>query len=190
MKKIGLFFGSFNPFHVGHKIIGSYMSEFSDLNQVWFVVSPQNPLKIKKSLLHEYHRLMIIRMEVEDNPKLSVSDIEFNLPQPNYTIDTLTHLKERYPKYIFSLIMGSDNFNSINKWKNYKEILKHYSLYVYLRPGFPINNQGKNINIIKDVPQMDISSSFIRKKMKEGYDVSYMIPEKAWKYIDEMNFYK
>ena len=122
--KIGLFFGSFNPLHIGHKVIASYMSEFSDLQQVWFVVSPQNPLKQKQSLLDQYHRLMIIRMEVEDNPKLQVSDIEFKMPQPSYTIDTLVRLKEEHSENEYALIMGADNLKNFHKWKNYERNLK------------------------------------------------------------------
>ncbi len=188
--KIGLFFGSFNPFHIGHKIIASYLAEFSDLEKVLFVVSPQNPLKEKKSLLNQNHRLQIIRAEIEDNPKLAVSDIEFHLSQPSYTIDTLMHLQERYPQDEFSLIMGADNMKSFHKWKNYEQILSDYSIYIYPRPGIAINEEHKNIHTIENVPQMEISASFIRKSIKEGIDISYLIPEKAWQYIDEMNFYK
>ena len=188
--KVGLFFGSFNPMHIGHKVIASYMAEFSDLQQVWFVVSPQNPLKQKQSLLDQYHRLMIIRKEVEDNPKLSASDIEFNLSQPSYTIDTLVHLKEQYPKNDFALIIGSDNLQNFHKWKNYEQILADYFVYVYPRPGIEISDSYENIHIVKGVPQMEISASFIRNAIKQGQDVSYLIPEKAWKYIEEMNFYR
>jgi len=188
--KIGLYFGSFNPMHIGHKVIASYMTEFSNLDKVIFVVSPQNPLKNKPSLLDEYHRLMIIRMEVEDNPKLEVSDIEFNMPQPSYTIDTLVRLKEKHPENDYAVIMGADNLQNFHKWKNYNEILENYSVYVYPRIGFEINHEHENIHVLEDVPQMDISASFIRKSINEKRDVSYLIPEKAWKYIDEMNFYK
>ena len=188
--KIGLFFGSFNPMHIGHKVIASYMVEFSDLDQVMFVVSPQNPLKNKKSLLDQYQRLMIIRMEIEDNPKLQVTDIEFSMSQPSYTIDTLVRLKEKNPQNQYSLIMGADNLQYFHKWKNYQQILDSYSIYVFPRPGVKINEMYKNIHIVKDVPQMEISASFIRKFIKEGKDVSYLIPEKAWQYIDEMNLYK
>lgn len=188
--KIGLFFGSFNPFHIGHKIIASYFAEFSDLEKVLFVVSPHNPLKEKKSLLDQYHRLQIIRAEVEDNRKLAVSDIEFHLPQPSYTIDTLAHLQERYPQDELSLIMGADNMKSFHKWKNYEQILSDYSIYVYPRPGIEINRKHENIHMVESVPQIEISASFIRKSIKDGIDISYLIPEKAWQYIDEMNFYK
>lgn len=188
--KIGLFFGSFNPMHIGHKIIASYMVEFSNLDKLMFVVSPQNPLKQKNSLLDQHHRLQIIRAEEEDNPKLSVSDIEFNMPQPSYTIDTLVRLKEEHPVNDYSLIMGADNLQNFHKWKNYEQILENYSIYVYPRPGIKIEGTHKNIHIIDGVPQMEISSSFIRKSIKEGKDISYLMPEKAWKYTEEMNFYR
>ena len=188
--KIGLFFGSFNPMHIGHKIIASYMVEFSNLDKVMFVVSPQNPLKQKNSLLDQYHRLQIIRAEEEDNPKLAVSDIEFSMPKPSYTIDTLVRLKEKHPKNDYALIMGADNLQNFHKWKNYEQILENYSIYVYPRPGIEIEGTHKKIHIIDGVPQMEISSSFIRKSIKEGKDISYLMPEKAWKYTDEMNFYR
>ena len=188
--KIGLFFGSFNPMHVGHKVIASYLAEFSDLEKVMFVVSPQNPFKEKKSLLDQNHRLQIIRAEVYDNNKLDVTDIEFSMPQPSYTIDTLVRLKEDYPENEYSLIIGSDNLQNFHKWKNYEQILEDYSIYVYPRPGFEINGSHKNIHIVNGVPQMEISASFIRNSIKDRKDVSYLMPEKAWKYTDEMNFYK
>lgn len=188
--RIGLFFGSFNPLHIGHKIIASYMVEFSNLDKIMFVVSPQNPLKEKSSLLEQHHRLMIIRMEIEDNAKLQVSDIEFNMPQPSYTIDTLIRLKEKYPENEYALIMGSDNLKNLHKWKSYRQILESYCIYVFPRPGFKINGTHENIHIVKNVPQMEISASFIRDSIKQGKDVSYLMPEKAWKYTDEMNFYR
>ena len=188
--KIGLFFGSFNPMHVGHKVIASYLAEFSDLEKVMFVVSPQNPFKEKKSLLDQNHRLQIIRAEVYDNNKLDVTDIEFSMLQPSYTIDTLVRLKEDYPENEYSLIIGADNLQNFHKWKNYEQILEDYSIYVYPRPGFEINGSHKNIHIVNGVPQMEISASFIRNSIKDRKDVSYLMPEKAWKYTDEMNFYK
>ena len=188
--KIGLFFGSFNPMHVGHKVIASYLAEFSDLEKVMFVVSPQNPFKEKKSLLGQNHRLQIIRAEVDDNNKLDVSDIEFKMPQPSYTIDTLVRLKENHPENEYAIIIGADNLQNFHKWKNYEQILEDYSIYVYPRPGFEINGSHKNIHIVNSVPQMEISASFIRNSIKDRKDVSYLMPEKAWKYTDEMNFYK
>ena len=188
--KIGLFFGSFNPIHIGHKVIASYLVDFTDLDKVMFVVSPLNPLKQKISLLDQYHRLQIIRSEIEDNSKLEVSDIEFDMPKPSYTIDTLVRLKEKYPENNYSIIMGSDNLQNFHKWKNYEQILEDYSVYVYPRPGFEISGTYKNIHIIEEVPQMEISASFIRNSIKQGKDISYLMPEKAWKYTDEMNFYR
>ena len=146
--KIGLFFGSFNPIHIGHKVIASYLIDFTDLDKVMFVVSPQNPLKQKISLLDQYHRLQIIRAEVEDNSKLEVSDIEFDMPKPSYTIDTLVRLKENYLENNYSIIMGSDNFQNFHKWKNYEQILEDYSVYVYPRLGYEIKGSHKNIHII------------------------------------------
>ena len=188
--KIGLFFGSFNPMHIGHKIIASYIAEFSELEKVMFVVSPQNPFKEKKNLLNQYHRLQIIRIEIEDLNKLDVSDIEFKMSYPSYTIDTLVRLNEIHPKNNYSIIMGSDNLQNFHKWKNYEQILEDYSVYVYPRPGYRISSPHKNIHIVEGVPQIEISSSFIRKSIKEKKDVSYLMPEKAWKYTDEMNFYR
>jgi len=189
--KIGLFFGSFNPLHIGHKIIASYIVEFTDLEKVIFIVSPQNPLKEKASLLDQNHRLMIIKREIEDNPKLDVSDIEFKMKQPSYTIDTLVRIEELYPENEFAIIMGSDNFKTLYKWKNYKQILDNYSIYLYPRPKFKIDNvEASNIHIIDGVPKMEISASFIRKSIKNKKNVSYLMPQKAWEYIDEMNFYK
>ena len=188
--KIGLFFGSFNPIHIGHKVIASYLVDFTDLDKVMFLVSPQNPLKQKISLLDQYHRLQIIRAEIEDNSKLEVSDIEFDMPKPSYTIDTLVRLKEKHPENDYSIIMGSDNLQNFHKWKNYEQILEDYSVYVYPRPGYEISGSHKNIHVIEGVPQMEISSSFIRKSIKEGKDISYLMPEKAWIYTDEMNFYR
>ena len=188
--KIGLFFGSFNPMHVGHKIIASYLAEFSDLGKVLFIVSPQNPLKQKKTLLDQNHRLQIIRAEVQDNPKLAVSDIEFSMPQPSYTIDTLVRLKEEHPENDYSLIMGADNLQNFHKWKNYEQISEDYSIYVYPRHGYEVEGSHQNIHLIEGVPQMEISASFIRNSIQQGKDISYLLPEKAWKYTDEMNFYK
>tara|TARA_B100001758_G_C18341092_1_gene574356 strand:+ start:692 stop:1282 length:591 start_codon:yes stop_codon:yes gene_type:complete len=188
--KIGLFFGSFNPMHIGHNVIASYMVEFSDLDKIMFVVSPQSPLKKKESLLNQHHRLMIIRMAIEDNPKILVSDVEFNLPQPSYTIDTLIKLKEQNNEHEYALILGADNLQNFKKWKNYREILENYTLYIYPRPGIEINLTHKNICIIKGVPQMEVSASLIRRLIREGKDASYLMPEKAWKYTNEMNFYR
>jgi nicotinate-nucleotide adenylyltransferase len=188
--RIGLFFGSFNPFHIGHKAIGSYIAQNTEVDQVWYVVSPQNPLKQKSSLLDQYHRLQIIRRDIENQNDLFVSDIEFSLPTPSYTIDTVVNLSEKHPEHTFSLIMGGDNIKTLHKWKNYEQILENYFIYVYPRYGFDFKLSHKHVVYLKEVPMMDISAMFIRESIKNGKDMSSFIPYKAWKYIDEMNFYK
>lgn len=188
--KIGLFFGSFNPVHNGHLIIANMVCEKTDLDKVWLVVSPHNPLKNKESLLGEYDRLHLINLAIEDNKNLKASNIEFKLPQPNYTIDTLCYLKEKYPQHSFSLIMGSDNLATLNKWKNYQQILEHYPVYVYLRNGFIKNPFPKNNNIhLLDFPFLDISATFIRTNIRQGVSMQYFLPEPVWKYIDKTNLY-
>ena len=189
--KIGLFFGSFNPVHCGHMILAGYMSEFTDLEQVWFIVSPHNPLKVKESLLQDYHRMSLVKIAIGDNRKLKASDIEFKLPRPSFTINTLTYLFEKFPEHQFVLILGSDNLESFHKWKNYTEILEQVELYIYPRMG---SDGGELINHQKvktfSAPLMEISSSFIRESIKNKKDVRYMMPEKVWEYMDEMNFYR
>lgn len=189
--KIGLYFGSFNPIHNGHLIIASYMAEFTDLNQVWMVVSPHNPLKPSASLLQDYHRYYLVELAIGNNKKLKPSKIEFNLPKPSYTIHTLTYLHEKFPQHEFALIMGSDNLTTFNKWKNYELILANHDIYVYPRPlddGGELKNHER-VKII-NAPLMEISSSFIRKSIKEKKDVRYMIPESVHNYIEEMHFYE
>ena len=196
--KIGLYFGSFNPIHVGHLVIANHMADFYDFDQVWFVVSPHNPHKKKASLLEDYHRLALVKIAIEDNPKLAASDIEFKLPQPSYTVTTLAYLKEKYPKNEFALLMGEDNLRSFHKWKNYEEILNHHSVYVYPRLSDEKSNNSpqmsvskhKNIHFCSEVPVMKISSSFIRKAIKEGKDVRYLLTQPVHQYVDEMNFYR
>lgn len=202
MKKVGLFFGTFNPIHVGHLIIANHMAHHTDLDEVWLVVTPQNPFKQKSSLLADYHRLMIAQIAVEDNEKVKVSNVEFKLPKPSYTINTLVHLKEAYPAIEFSLLMGEDNLRSLHKWKNYDLILKNHDIYVYPRvltdqekedlKGYRTNPRLINHpRIIKvDAPVMKLSASFIRKSLKAGLDVKYLLTDPVLKYIDEMNFYK
>jgi nicotinate-nucleotide adenylyltransferase len=189
--KIGLYFGSFNPIHSGHLVIAGYMAEFSDLKQVWMVVSPHNPLKPAGTLLQDYHRFHLVELGIGSNKKLKASKIEFELARPSYTVVTLAYLQDKYPKHEFSLIMGADNLENLHKWKNFELILEHHDLYVYPRP----NHDGGNLKDhprVKwiDAPQMELSSSFIRKSIKEGKDVRYMMPETVADYIDEMNFYK
>ncbi len=189
--KTGLFFGSFNPIHIGHLIIASYFVEFSDLKKVWFVVSPQNPLKEKQGLLDDYHRLALVNIAVEDDPRFKASNIEFSLPKPSYTIDTLTYLQEKYPDDEFVLIMGTDNIESFHKWKNYEQILNNYELYVYPRPG-SVKNELLNHHKVRlvDAPVIQISSSFIRNAIKEKKEVKYLLPPKVYDYVKEMHFYE
>lgn len=191
--KIGLYFGTFNPIHIGHLIIANHMAEYSDLNQIWFVVTPQSPFKTKTSLLDNHHRMEMVYQATKEYDKLRPSDIEFGLPQPNYTIDTLVYLHEKHPHYEFSLIMGEDNLKSFHKWKNYEEILAEYSIYVYPRlSDGTIETQFDNHPKIHHIqaPIMELSSTDIRKSIKKGKSVKPMLPEPVWKYIDEMNFYK
>ena len=189
--KIGLFFGSFNPVHNGHLIIANYVCETTDLDKVWLVVSPQNPLKQKETLLREYDRLHLINLAIEDNKNLKASNIEFKLPEPSYTIDTLIYLKEKHPEHEFCLIMGSDNLETLHKWKNYELILKNYPLYIYKRRGTDKNPYPdlKTIHFL-DFPYLDISATFIRENLSKGISMQYFLPEPVWKYIDEMNLYK
>lgn len=188
---IGLFFGSFNPIHVGHLVLANYMASFTDLEQVWFVVSPHNPLKVKTSLLDQNHRLQLVNLAIESKSEFKSSNIEFGLSQPSYTVNTLAHLKEKYPKHTFSLILGEDNLESFTKWKNYEYILEHHKLYVYPRPGANSGDLKAHKQVVMtEAPLMDISSTFIRNAIKAGKDVSFFLHPDVWQYIDEMNFYK
>jgi len=187
----GLYFGSFNPIHIGHLAIANYFVEYANLKELWFVVSPQNPLKEKGSLLPDYQRFELVNLAIGDYSKFKASNVEFSLPQPSYTANTLAYLDEKFPNREFSLIMGEDNLSSFNKWKNYENILKNRKLLVYPRPNCKnsIFHGHKNIQLI-DAPHMEISSSFIRNSIKSKKDVRFFMPENVWKYIDEMNFYK
>jgi len=189
-KNIGLYFGSFNPIHIGHLAIANYIVEFTDLKQIWFVISPHNPFKKKESLLSDKMRYYMVNIAIEDDNRFKACSIEFSLPKPSYTINTLTYLKEKYPTITFSLIMGSDNLKSIHKWKNYEEIIKNYSIYVYPRPQEEISTWEKGDIHLLNAPLMDISASFIRKSIKSGHDIRYFLSNKVFRYIDEMNLYK
>ena len=190
-KKIGLFFGSFNPIHIGHLIIANYFAEYTDLDEVWFVISPQNPFKEKKTLLDDHHRLALVRIAIEDDRRFWASDMEFKMPQPSYTIDTLTYLEEKYPDKSFVLLAGSDQLPNFHKWKNPDRILELYEMYVYARPGYKgskYDNHGK-VKIFR-TPLMEISSTFIRQSIREKKDMRYMLPLKVYEYIREMHFYE
>lgn len=191
--KIGLYFGTFNPIHVGHLIIANHLAENSDLDEVWMVVTPHNPLKKKSGLLEDYHRLHMIYLATERFSKIKPSDIEFKLPQPNYTIHTLVHLKEKYPKYQFCLIMGEDNLKSFHKWKNFEVILDNYPIYVYPRisEGEIPEQFTNHPNIHRvEAPILELSSTFIRNSIKEGKNVQPMLDTQVWKYIEHNLFYK
>lgn len=191
--KIGLYFGTFNPIHIGHLIIANHMAEHSDLDQIWMVVTPHNPHKKKNTLLDDYHRLEMVHLATANFPKIQPSDIEFKLPQPNYTVNTLVHLQEKFPKYEFSLIMGEDNLNSLHKWKNYEVILQNHDIYVYPRLNSgEINEQFVNHSKIHkvDAPIVELSSTFIRDSIKNGKNVSPMLPNKVWEYVEHNLFYK
>jgi len=205
--KIGLYFGTFNPIHVGHLIIANHLAEHSDLDQIWMVVTPHNPLKSKQTLLDDYQRLQLVFLATEEYPKIKPSDIEFKLPQPNYTVNTLVYIQEKYPKHIFSLIMGEDNLKSLHKWKNHEVILQNHEIYVYPRidakakteedPNLKSDSAKQNPTIknnIKihyvDAPIIEISSTFIRENIKKKKNVRPLLPSKVWEYIDHNNLYK
>lgn len=191
--KVGLYFGTFNPIHIGHLIIANHMAENSDLEQIWMVVTPHNPHKKKSTLLEDHHRLQMVFLATEDFPKLHPSDIEFKLPQPNYTVNTLAHLQEKFPQHEFALIMGQDNLNSLQKWKNYEVILQNHDIYVYPRLNSgELDAQFSNHPGIHpiDAPVIELSSTFIRESIKNNKNVVPMLPGKVWEYIDHNLFYK
>lgn len=190
--KVGLYFGTFNPIHAGHLIIANHMAEYSDLDQVWLVVTPHNPHKKKSTLLDDHHRLQMVFLATENYTKLKPSDIEFRLPQPNYTVHTLAHLQEKFPTYEFSLIMGEDNLNSLHKWKNYEVIIQNHDIYVYPRlnsgetnPELTANARIHHIN----APILELSSTFIRNSIKEGKNVRPLLPANVWEYVEHNLFY-
>jgi len=189
--KTGLYFGSFNPIHIGHLAIANFIIEFTDLEQLWFVVSPQNPLKEKRSLLKDYHRLEMVSLAVEDDDRFRASDIEFKLPTPSYTIDTLAYLEEKNPGREFQLVMGADGLKTFNKWKHADLIVKSYHRLIYPRHGEGMDESSELTNAtMVNAPLMEISSSFIRKAIREGKDVRHLVPAKAYKYMREMHFYE
>ena len=189
--KIGLFFGSFNPIHIGHLAIANIMAENTDLNKVWFVVTPQNPLKPSKGLLHEFDRYDMVKAAIADNYKLEVSDVEFHLPKPSYTIDTLIVLSEKFKDCEFKVIMGEDNLTNFEKWKNHDRILKDYGLYVYPRPGVTKSDLHRHTGVkMVEAPLLDISATYIRQCVKDNKSVRYLVPESVEKMIMLRNFYK
>ncbi len=192
MNKIGLFFGSFNPVHIGHMIIANYMATQTDLQEVWLVVSPQNPLKPRHTLARDYDRLYLVQLAIGDNPRLRASDVEFGLPKPSYTIDTLTYLGEKYPTKQFVLIMGGDNLATLPKWKNYERLLANYSIYVYQRPAYNIGalSHSPNVRIFDDVPLLHLSSTYIRDCLRQGKSVQYLVPDAVYHYLSNSALYR
>jgi nicotinate-nucleotide adenylyltransferase len=189
--KIGLFFGSFNPIHVGHLIIANYMATQTDLQQVWLVVSPQNPLKLKNTLAKDRDRLNMVRLAIEDNKLLRASNVEFKLPKPSYTIDTLAYLTEQYPHHQYTLIMGGDNLATLNKWKNYEQLLRGYDMYIYKRPQFDLGEYANSPRVkVFEAPLMEISATYIRQCIQNNKSIQYLVPDKVLEYIEESGLYK
>lgn len=189
--KIGLFFGSFNPVHVGHMIIANHLAEYSDLDQVWMVVSPHNPLKNKSSLARDRDRFHLVQLAIGDHSKIKASNVEFSLPLPSYTIDTLAFLHEKYPNKTFALIMGGDSLAGIDKWKNYETLLSNYDIYLYKRAGVDISpfEKGSRI-IIVESPLLNISATFIRDSIKKGKSIRYLVPDAVFEYLEGSKMYK
>ncbi|MFZ4464043.1 MAG: nicotinate (nicotinamide) nucleotide adenylyltransferase [Bacteroidales bacterium] len=190
-ERIGLFFGSFNPIHHGHLMLANYLVEYTDLQEVWFVVSPHNPLKDKKTLLADYHRLDMVSMAIDDYPRFRVSDIEFRMPKPSFTIDTLVRLSEKHPGKLFSVICGMDSLQSFHKWKNFEQILENYHLIVYPRKNHIASALENHPAVqIVQAPEIEVSSSFIRQGIWEGKDLNFFVPAKVYRYIQDMHFYE
>jgi len=188
--RIGLYFGSFNPIHHGHLIIANFVLQNSDLKQVWFIVSPQNPLKPSAGLLNEYHRLFLVNIAIEEEKNLKASDIEFKLPRPSYTIDTLTYLREKYPQHQFAIIMGSDSFQNLTNWKNYQQILKNYPIYVYLRSGYETIKEPESTLTILKAPLLEISATHIRNNIREKKSIRYLVPDRVMEEIEKNRYYQ
>lgn len=185
-----MYFGSFNPIHTGHLIIASHVADHTDMQQVWFVVSPQNPLKPSSVLLNEYHRLHLVHLAIEDDLRLKASEVEFKLPRPSYTIDTLTYLKEKYPQHEFAVIMGSDSFQNLPRWKNFEQLIKNYSFIIYNRPGFEVKDQLNARLTILNAPMLELSATEIRETIREGNSIRYLVPDKVREEIERCNYYK
>ena len=186
---IGLYFGSFNPIHIGHLIIANHVLQHSEIDKLWFVLSPHNPLKESHTLLNEYDRLHLVELAIADNPKFRASNVEFHLPKPSYTIDTLTYLREKFPLERFSVIMGSDSLQNIKRWKNWEQLIAQYALIVYNRPGCPaVPPEGAHVQVL-DAPMLDIAASFIRSQIRMKKSVQYLLPDAVWKYVAESRYY-
>jgi nicotinate-nucleotide adenylyltransferase len=189
--KVGLFFGSFNPVHIGHLIIADFMANHTDLKKVWMVVSPHNPHKPKKTLARDHDRLHLVELAVRDNPRIEPSSVEFSLPKPSYTIDTLTFLKEKYPEHTFALIMGGDNLATLHTWKNAEILLRDYQIYVYKRPSYELGELATHPNVhLFDAPMLEISATMVRNWIKEGKSVRYLLPEPVYQYLANSSIYK
>lgn len=188
--KIGLYFGSFNPIHIGHLIIANHVVNNTDLEQVWFVISPQNPFKPASALLNEYHRLHMVKSAIDGENKLRASSVEFKLPKPSYTVDTLAYLREKHPEHEFSLIMGSDGFQNLDKWKNHQVIIKDYRIYIYKRPGFEITKDWGANTILLSAPLLEISSTRIREMIKEKKSIRFLVPDVVLEEIERNGYYR
>lgn len=189
--KIGLYFGSFNPIHTGHLILANHVKEHTDLDKIWFVVSPQNPLKKSNTLLNEYDRLHLVNLAIEGNPHFRASNIEFSLPKPSYTVQTLAYLTDKFPNEQFTVIMGSDSFQNLPNWKNHEAILEHFSILVYQRPGFEIDEKTLPPNVkLLQAPLLEISASFIRNNIQQNKSIQYLVPDAVHQYILEHHLYQ
>lgn len=187
---VGLYFGSFNPVHIGHLIIASHCRHQTDLEQVWIVLSPNNPLKPSASLLNEYHRLHLLQVAITEDPFLRASDIEFHLPRPSYTVNTMAYLAEKYPQHRFSIIMGSDSFSNLRQWHQYQYLVSHHTLYIYKRPGFEVTNDlGADLRVL-DAPLLEISSTQIRKMIREGQSARYLLHDNTLREIEQNGYYR
>ena len=193
--KVGLYFGTFNPIHIGHIVIANHLVQYTDLDEVWMIVTPHSPLKKKQGLIEDFHRIHMVNLAVKHYDYIKASDIEFNLPQPNYTVNTMVHLHERFPRHEFHLIMGQDNLDSLPKWKNYEYLLEHYGIYVYPRvfEDRQVNNPllaHPNVHLVENAPIMEISASFIRGAIRDEKNIQPLLDKEVWKYIEHNLFYK